>query len=158
MPRVLINVGGKQFQCHENTLKRWPETLLAELDEQSIFYDESTKEYFFDRDPKMFSFILNFYRFGELHLPHNVCGPAMRRELTFFGVQDKSVAPCCWKAYNSYSDQERAIKMIETAFSGDQFTVGENSSKWKRLRCKIWTFLEDPTVSKEAKVKMIHIK
>ena len=85
--RVTLNVGGEHFQTYRNTLRRCEHTLLADLSEDSVFWDEEYQEYFFDRDPTMFPVILNFYRYGEVHLPHNVCGPSMRRELEFWGIQ-----------------------------------------------------------------------
>ena len=85
--RVKINVGGKHFETFKNTLSRWPGTLLAGLNHDSIFWDEDEAEYFFDRDPTMFPVILNCYRFGEVHLPNNVCGPSMRREMEYWGIQ-----------------------------------------------------------------------
>ena len=85
--RIKINVGGKHFETFKNTLQRWPGTPLAKLNEDSLHWDADKQEYFFDRDPTMFPVILNCYRFGEVHLPNNVCGPSMRRELEYWEIQ-----------------------------------------------------------------------
>lgn len=62
--KLLINVSGRRFETWRNTLEKYPDTLLGSS-EREFFYDEDTKEYFFDRDPDIFRHILNYYRTGE---------------------------------------------------------------------------------------------
>lgn len=150
--RIVINVGGKKFECFKNTLQKHPKTKLADLTNTSSFWDNERKEFFFDRDPKLFSFVLNFYRNGELHVPHNVCGPAIKRELEFWGITDNDVAPCCWKSYNNFLEQEKCIELVEDAFGGDVSYNVDHHTRKERIQKKIWFFLEDPDSSPAAKV------
>uniref|UniRef100_A0A8D0FGC9 Potassium channel tetramerisation-type BTB domain-containing protein n=1 Tax=Strix occidentalis caurina TaxID=311401 RepID=A0A8D0FGC9_STROC len=60
---IILNVSGRRFQTWRTTLERYPDTLLGST-EKEFFFNEDTKEYFFDRDPEVFRCILNFYRTG----------------------------------------------------------------------------------------------
>ena len=60
--KIVINVSGRRFETWQNTLEKYPDTLLGS-NEKDFFYDEVLKEYFFDRDPEVFRHILNYYRF-----------------------------------------------------------------------------------------------
>lgn len=65
--KLIINISGRRFETWRNTLEKFPETLLGS-NEKDFFYDEETSEYFFDRDPDLFRYILTFYRTGKLHV------------------------------------------------------------------------------------------
>ena len=68
-------------------------------------------------------------------------------------MQDQSIAACCWKSYNSYSDQERCIRLIEEAFGGVQLhQVSDDTTKKERLIARVHAFLEEPNSSTAAKV------
>uniref|UniRef100_A0A8C9PNW2 BTB domain-containing protein n=1 Tax=Spermophilus dauricus TaxID=99837 RepID=A0A8C9PNW2_SPEDA len=65
---IVLNVSGTRFQTWQDTLERYPDTLLGSS-ERDFFYHPETQQYFFDRDPDIFRHILNFYRTGKLHYP-----------------------------------------------------------------------------------------
>ncbi|XP_020308623.1 potassium voltage-gated channel subfamily D member 3-like isoform X2 [Oncorhynchus mykiss] len=100
---IILNVSGRRFQTWRTTLDRYPDTLLGSSEKQ-FFYDEETKEYFFDRDPDSFRSILNFYRTGKLHYPRYECISAYDEELTFFGIIPEIIGDCC---YEEYKDRKR---------------------------------------------------
>jgi hypothetical protein len=65
--KVHFNVGGVRFETHLSTLKRLPNTRLSTLTTSDPNYDSVRNEYFYDRNPNLFSYILNFYRTGLIN-------------------------------------------------------------------------------------------
>ena len=94
--RVIFNVSGRRFETWESTLKKHPNTVLGSKMIRK-FYDEEKKEYFIDRDPYLFKFILNFYRRGKLHCSLEDCPAAFEEELNFYGLSVFDVDDCCWE-------------------------------------------------------------
>jgi len=70
--KVRINVSGHTFETWRQTLDKYPDTLLGS-DEKDYFHDPDTGEYFFDRDPNMFRYVLGYYRTGRIHYPKHEC-------------------------------------------------------------------------------------
>ena len=98
-PRVKFNVGGKLFECYFVTLKRFPESRLAKLDDKSINFHSDSNEFFFDRNSLAFEAILEACRTGELHMPRDLCNATIQRELEFWGISPSYLSPCCWKTF-----------------------------------------------------------
>jgi len=61
-------------------------------------------QYFFDRDPEAFRYILGYYRTGRLHYPRAECVAGFDEELAFFGILPDAIADCC---YEEYLDRKR---------------------------------------------------
>ena len=70
--KIRINVSGHTFETFRQTLDKFPDTLLGS-DEKDYFHDPETGEYFFDRDPDMFRYVLGYYRTGRIHYPKQEC-------------------------------------------------------------------------------------
>ena len=170
-PRVYIDVGGKLFVTYRGTLLRLPNTKLARLSPEDSNYDHNTKSYFFDRNPRVFDQILDLYRIGQLHFPHCLCGPFLKQELEFWGLDEGFISDCCWKAYSDYDLENDKMKTVEKALHRHSLRLnaenarreaaekGEEPSQeirrggWARIKEKVWFFLEDPTSSIAAKVR-----
>lgn len=88
---VIINVGGHVFETFKSTLKRLRSCKLANEKNMMKYYREDKGDYFFDRDPYAFNIILNYLRYGDLHLPTNLCGPALMREFQYWGVDESDI-------------------------------------------------------------------
>ena len=55
---VTINVGGEVFQTYKKTLERYPRSLLGDRSRRSSYWNEETREYYFNRNrSEPFSFI-----------------------------------------------------------------------------------------------------
>ena len=97
--RIKFNVGGKVFECFSSTLKRYPNSKLANLDKSSEDYFSELGEYFFDRNPIIFEAVLEACRTGELHMPRETCHSTLTRELEFWNISPGCLSPCCWKSF-----------------------------------------------------------
>uniref|UniRef100_A0A673FQK2 Potassium voltage-gated channel, Shaw-related subfamily, member 3b n=1 Tax=Sinocyclocheilus rhinocerous TaxID=307959 RepID=A0A673FQK2_9TELE len=170
--KIVINCGGVRHETYRSTLKTLPGTRLSWLTEPDAFsnfdYDPKSDEFFFDRHPSVFSFILNYYRTGKLHCPNDVCGPLFEEELAFWGIDETDVEACCWMNYRQHRDAEEALDSFETpepevtdddpALAGDgdlkRLCLQEDGRKvgwWRVWQPRIWALLEDPYSSKYAR-------
>ena len=78
---VIINVGGQTFETYRSTLRRLRTPIFDSDAAMQRYFRRSHGDYFFDRDATAFSSVLNFLRTGELHIPTNMCGPALQVSL-----------------------------------------------------------------------------
>lgn len=162
--KLIFNVGGKHFMTLRSTLERIPHTRISDLDELDPAYDFQNDEYFFDRNPKYFSAILDFFRTGELHFAHCLCGPSIKKELDFWGIRDSYISNCCWRAYKSYEEEEETLEILDKAlYDGPpkpskyhycNKTDGSHTN-YCEGRKKLWDFLDVPTSSIFATVRVI---
>lgn len=145
--KFVINISGRRFETWRNTVEKYPDTLLGSS-ERDFFYDEQTKEYFFDRDPDIFRHILNYYRTGKLHYPKHECLMAYDEELAFFGIIPDVIGDCCYEDYRD-SKRENAERMLDDRISE---TNGEKEQEQRSLREQMWRAFENPHTSTAALV------
>ncbi|CAF1656835.1 unnamed protein product, partial [Adineta ricciae] len=145
--KIIINVSGRRFECWRSTLEKYPDSLLGS-NEKEFFYDEDTREYFFDRDPDVFRVILNFYRTGKLHYPKHECIAAYDEELAFFGILPDIIGDCC---YEDYRDRKRENneRLIDDRLHEDE---DKAQPKPQSIRETMWRAFENPQVSTMASV------
>lgn len=135
--RTRINVSGTIFETWQSTIEKFPFTLLGSP-EREYFYDEDTKQYFFDRDPIVFRYILNYYRTGRLHFPRNECVATYKDELNFFGIRPEALEMCCYEDFMERikDDADRSV------------IVGEDKpfdiTSLTTYRQRIWFAFENP--------------
>lgn len=167
--RITINIGGFRHNTFLTTLKAIPDTRLSWMTENhpnSPEYDQVLGEYFFDRHPRIFAEVLNYYRTGKLHCPVDVCSKMFQEELAYWGISDRDLEPCCWVHYKRQLSTEETLKSfhIENARKLDtsQKTPGRSLNlfgtdvhlskslrqRWQQLQPKAWSFLDDPHSSK----------
>ena len=121
------------------------ETLLGG-DRRYFYFDRKKDEFFFDRDPDIFPYILKFYQSGHLHCPENECVELFESELHFFGLAE-AVSLCCMenvdlgkskvqKYRRSLYDQERMISLRSRRLK-----------HFASFKEKLWFVFEQPTLS-----------
>ena len=173
--KIVINCGGIRHETYRSTLKTLPGTRLSWLTEPDAYsnfdYDPKSDEFFFDRHPATFAFILNYYRTGKLHCPNDVCGPLFEEELAFWGIDETDVEACCWMNYRQHRDAEEALDSFEQpepdapeddpaltgGADGDLKRLcmqedGRRTTRWEVWRPFMWALFEDPYSSKYARV------
>lgn len=136
--KLKINVSGQQFETWRNTLEKYPDTLLGS-NEKDFFYDEEVKEYFFDRDPDIFRYVLNYYRTGKLHFPKYACIMEFDEELSFFGIMPDMISDCCFEEYKDRK-RENTERQVEEK-DPEEMAVYDTSHTLKE---KMWRAFENP--------------
>ncbi|XP_074604000.1 potassium voltage-gated channel protein Shal [Brevipalpus obovatus] len=145
--KFVINVSGRRFETWRNTVEKYPDTLLGS-NEREFFYDEETREYFFDRDPDIFRHILNYYRTGKLHYPKHECLMQYDEELAFFGIIPDVIGDCCYEDYRDRK-RENAERMLD-----DKSSEADNTKEASKgtIRQQMWRAFENPHTSTAALV------
>lgn len=163
--KVTLNIGGKIFKTRRTTLRNVPGTKLAELNPgDTDHYNRFSDEYFFDRNPAVFGFILDYYRYGTMHIPRNICTRAVKDELKFWGLKDGCISECCRKFYFDSLDEFATYEMVKAEFyslptyvalspSTVSTKVSAKSSwTWVNFREKAWVFIDNHESSFAAKM------
>lgn len=127
--RIKINVSGEQFETYEDTLERYPETLLGKKKSREPFFCSRTNQYFFDRSRVSFEAILYFYQSnGTLNCPPDVKIPIFESECRYFELPGDTI---------------HSMKIRE----GIIFEKKDNKSLNVELKMKILNILENPDSS-----------
>ncbi|KAK2510322.1 hypothetical protein Q9233_017856, partial [Columba guinea] len=118
-------------------------------------------QFFFDRHPAVFAYVLNYYRTGKLHCPADVCGPLFEEELAFWGIDETDVEACCWMNYRQHRDAEEALDSFESPEAPRPaepaepkrlcLDEGRPAGWWRRWRPRLWALFEDPYSSRMAR-------
>lgn len=89
---IIINVGGKRFETYEETLARFPDTLLGSASRRAKFYNTKRQEYFFDRHRSAFDAILYYYQSGGTIIrPEHVPPHVFINEVVFYDLPEEAV-------------------------------------------------------------------
>ena len=77
------------------------------------------------------------------------------QELLYWGIEENEIEPCCWADYSRYTEHKDTLKDLDDnfAYNMDEGWSGSKSD-CKAIANKIWRFLEDPTSSRAAKVRL----
>merc|ERR1711899_435675 len=146
--KLVVNISGRRFETWQNTLEKYPDTLLGS-NERDFFFDEEIKEYFFDRDPDIFRHILNYYRTGKLHYPKHECLTQYDEELAFFGIMPDVIGDCCYEDYRDRK-RENAERLMDDKMDDDE--AAADGIVPQALRERMWRAFEAPHTSTPALV------
>lgn len=120
-------------------------------------YDLSINEFFFDRNSRSFSSVIDFYRTGKLHLIDDICVVTFAEDLAYWQISEKEFDVCCRNKYyekkENVSDQiKREMNVIPVK---KQSVFGQRSCSG--IRRRLWHLFEDPHSSPAARVDHLFI-
>ncbi|XP_061543423.1 potassium voltage-gated channel subfamily G member 1-like isoform X2 [Phycodurus eques] len=104
-----VNVGGLRRSVRCGALAKFPDTRLGKLlecrSEEDILqvcddYDVQRKEFYFDRNPGVFPYVLHFYHTGKLHVTDELCVFCFSQEMEYWGIGDFFLDSCCSFRYH----------------------------------------------------------
>ncbi|TWW71650.1 potassium voltage-gated channel subfamily S member 3-like [Takifugu flavidus] len=167
---IVVNVGGFKQRLDQDLLKRFPQTRLGRLlccsSKEAILelcddFSPSEMEFYFDRNPCFFCYILNFYFTGKLHLVDGLCVVSFCQEIEYWGIREGHLDFCCSNKFHELMafvedrwSQESDGQL--TGSSADELPADMFEGSWcGDVRRNIWIRLEKPGHSTLAKVMAV---
>lgn len=154
-------------------LSRFPETRLARLlqcrSKESILelcddYDDFEKEFYFDRNPALFPYVLHFYNTGRLHVMGELCIFSFSQEIEYWGINEFFIDSCCSGTFHCCKMEPKQMDWDDkseegsTAYSFDEIVEFYNDAgKFDKqplgsVRRRIWLVLDNPSYSLPSRV------
>ncbi|XP_069134483.1 potassium voltage-gated channel protein Shaw-like [Argopecten irradians] len=160
MDLITINVRGTIFMTKTSNIRNILLTSpLLNLNVDSKYYNSKRQEYFFDRNAAVFESVLDYFVTDKLHVPTNVCAERVREELAFWGIPDRHVEKCCWKAFFQSTEDmntlQQLLKYIPCVQRRDRccsWTPTPKQLMTSNMRARMWSFLHNHQSSTYAKV------
>ncbi|XP_068588563.1 potassium voltage-gated channel subfamily V member 2 [Cebidichthys violaceus] len=163
-----INVGGTVYYLPYRLAARYPKTRIGQL---ATYTDHSrkldlcddyivhSKEFFFDRDPKIFHNIFNFYRTGVLCIKDELCPHNFLEEINYWGVRIRNSQRCCRVSFEERQDELNEELKIQRQLIAE-LEMEENEELFDGLafgptRRSIWNMMEKPFSSVTAKLMAV---
>ncbi|CAB3397623.1 unnamed protein product [Caenorhabditis bovis] len=156
---IIVNVGGRRARLNPEIItRRLATSRLAVFCEKSHVerltdcdaYFESTAEYYFERSPIIFEYVVDFYTTGKLHRPMDICPIRLRYELDYWRIPTPFMSPCCVLEENNN---------VTSRIQGEKAYVDSSmpSSSFEKVvlgpqRLKLYRLMENPRSSFGAKV------
>ncbi|OCT74903.1 potassium voltage-gated channel subfamily S member 2 [Xenopus laevis] len=165
---ISINVGGYKKRLRYDTLLRFPETRLCKLlacrSKESILelcddYDDTKNEFYFDRNPELFPYVLHFYNTGKLHVMGELCVFSFCQEIEYWGINEFFIDSCCSYSYHGRKvepeqDQweENSERESTTSSFDEILAFYHDAAKFDRqplgtIRRRLWLALDNPGYS-----------
>ena len=161
--RVCLNVGGVRHEVMWKMLEGIPRSRLGKLamlgtSHEKILelcdaYSLVDNEYFFDRHPRSFNSVLNFYRTGKLHVVDEMCVMAFTDDLDYWGIDEVYLESCCQNKFNTR--KEHVVEEMKKEADNIKKEVEEDfgDGKFAKYQKCLWDLIEKPHTSSAAKVR-----
>lgn len=115
-PLLKLNISGTAFVIKVSTLQR--DQIVFDKFLEDAEYLAETEEYYFERDPVVFRFVHAYLRNQEMHLPLNICGPMLEKELEAWGIQlGLDLQRCCLGPVMETKSKMESLRSFEETFS-----------------------------------------
>ncbi|XP_064620845.1 potassium voltage-gated channel subfamily C member 3-like [Lineus longissimus] len=154
--RLVLDIGGTTFSTMTTTVFRIPNSRLWRLtkDLERSEFVHACGTYYFDRNPVIFGAILDCYRTGEFHVPCCMCPLSVRKELDYWGIPDKFIAPCCLRKLQQHEGEEETLRQLRKELEHGKYAsmqlLEQSKSRFNRAVLRSWLFLEFPNYSRLA--------
>ncbi|KAL6742612.1 hypothetical protein Aduo_015744 [Ancylostoma duodenale] len=160
-PTVVINVGGRRARLSVDMVSRRLENCrlsvfcrkshIEKLTDCDAYF-ENSGEYYFERSPIIFEYIVDFFVTGKLHRPMDICPIRLRYELDYWRIPVHFLSPCCMLEENNNLNKKR----IETAAQESSCPASSFDKVWMGpMRLSLYRLLENPRSSSGAKALSI---
>uniref|UniRef100_A0A8C5G519 Delayed-rectifier potassium channel regulatory subunit KCNS1 n=1 Tax=Gouania willdenowi TaxID=441366 RepID=A0A8C5G519_GOUWI len=170
---VHVNVGGLRHSLSSRTLRRFPDTRLGKLlsccSEEEVLevcddYDVQQQEFYFDRNPGLFPYVLHFYQTGKLHVMEELCVFSFSQEIEYWGINEFFLDSCCSfrfhdrkleRRHHSWDDESEAssIDTSEDEISDLNKDLQHfHEVRYGNMRKRLWLILENPGYSIPSKM------
>ncbi|KAF3701509.1 Potassium voltage-gated channel subfamily S member 3 [Channa argus] len=176
---INVNVGGFKRRMEHTVLKRFPDTRLGRLlccsSKEAILelcddFSPSDMEYYFDRNPQFFCYILNFYLSGKIHLVDGLCVVSFFQEIEYWGIKERHLDFCCTNKFQElmeladgrcFDERSGELQLHSSDSSSEELSaVKDNTDLFEGSWCadfrrNIWIRLENPGYSASAKAMAV---
>ncbi|XP_078400693.1 potassium voltage-gated channel subfamily G member 4a [Cetorhinus maximus] len=158
---IIVNVGGTKYLVPWRTLDDFPLTRLGRLKFCSSYeeivqvcddYDESSNEFFFDRNPCAFRMIITFISAGKLRLLREMCAMSFQEELLYWGVEEAQLEWCCRRKLVQKVREVAEIKRGEDLEAEKEVNVQVERTKFGYYMDKLRDMVENPQSGLPGKV------
>ena len=159
--RVTLNVGGVRHDVLWKMMEQVPQSRLGKLVHASTHeeilnlcdtYSLIDNEYFFDRHPRSFNSILNFYRTGTLHVIDEMCIMAFSDDLEYWMINEVFLESCCQNKYNIRKEHVLEEMKKEANIFKTEAPEDFGSGKFVKYQMCLWDLIEKPDTSKAASI------
>ena len=117
-------------------------------------YSLVDNEYFFDRHPRSFNSILNFYRTGRLHVVDEMCVMAFSDDLDYWGIDEVYLESCCQNKFNTRKEHVEEEMKKEANNVKKEVEEDFGDGKFAKYQKCLWDLIEKPHTSTAAKVNV----
>ena len=118
-------------------------------------YSLVDNEYFFDRHPRSFNSILNFYRTGKLHVVDEMCVMAFSDDLDYWGIDEVYLESCCQNKFNTRKEHVEEEMKKEANNVKKEVEEDFGDGKFAKYQKCLWDLIEKPHTSTAAKVLLL---
>merc|ERR1719510_2042481 len=160
--RVTLNVGGVRHEVMWKVLENVPRSRLGRLAQNGHSHDKIMElcdayslvdnEYFFDRHPRSFNSILNFYRTGSLHVVDEMCVMAFADDLEYWKIDEIYLESCCQNKFNTRKEHVVDEMKKEAANIKKEVEEDFGPGKFAKYQKCLWDLIEKPHTSTAAKI------
>ena len=137
MKLISLNISGQMFKISEGLAQKCPTSRFAHIHNDVGNFVHDIGAYFYDRDPALFTIVLNVLRYDALSIPSNVADEMVHKELEFWRMDvDPSSLP--------QLDETRKLDEEFDWLEGRIPPPSSYSSRWSVFQYNFWWFLMDP--------------